>query len=54
MTKNHRFIIILVSILIIAILEFMAIKTGIDGKMFGLVIAAIAGLAGFNLKEFFR
>jgi len=40
----------IIAILCIAGLEIVAITQGIDGATFGLVIAAIAGLAGWEAK----
>ncbi|RLJ01537.1 MAG: hypothetical protein DRP08_05400 [Candidatus Aenigmatarchaeota archaeon] len=33
----------------IVVLELYALSKGLDGKLFGLVIAAIAGLGGYSL-----
>jgi len=43
--------IIIVAILCITILEAMAIWAGIDGALFGIAIAAIAGLGGYQIKS---
>ena len=43
-------IIPITAILCITILEIMAIWAGIDGAIFGMAIAAIAGLGGYEIK----
>lgn len=48
--KQHPEHVVLVAIVAIVVLESLAIWCGIDGKAFGLAVAAIAGLAGFKLK----
>jgi len=40
----------LIAILTIATLEAIALMKGIDGAAFGIVIAVIAGLAGYKIK----
>ncbi|MCK4347162.1 MAG: hypothetical protein KAW47_00955 [Thermoplasmatales archaeon] len=40
-----------IAILCIAYLEAPAIQNGIDGTLFGIVIAAIAGLGGYSIKD---
>ncbi len=47
-TKN----IVLTAILCIAVLEAIALFRGLDGAYFGLVIAAVSGLAGYEIKAF--
>ncbi len=47
-TKN----IVLTAILCIAVLEAIALFRGLDGAYFGLVIAAVSGLAGYEIKSF--
>lgn len=44
-------IVTLVAILSIAGLEALALHKGIDGQLFSLTLAAIAGIAGFNLRD---
>ena len=44
--------IVITAIIAIALLEGVALYTGIDGTIFSLVIAAIAGLAGYELKKY--
>ena len=51
MTKKVSMITVIVAILCIAVLEGIALWCGIDGKGFGIAVAAIAGLAGFKLKS---
>jgi len=46
-----RLILPIVAIICIAALEVIAITQGIDGATFGLVVAAIAGLAGWQAKN---
>ena len=41
---------IIIAILCISILEVCAMVQGIDGAMFGVAIAAISGLAGYQVK----
>lgn len=43
----------IVAILVIAGLSMFAMHKGIDGKALALTIAAIAGLGGYGIKEFF-
>lgn len=43
--------IVITAILCIALLEAIAIFKGLDGAYFGLVIAAVSGLAGYEIKE---
>lgn len=40
-----------VAIIVIGLLEALALHRGIDGQLFALTIAAIAGIAGYNLKQ---
>ena len=40
----------IIAMLLIAILELFAIWRGVDGALFGVVIAAIAGLGGYELR----
>jgi hypothetical protein len=42
--------VIIVAIGCMTLLEGFALHKGIDGTLFSLVIAAIAGLAGYTLK----
>lgn len=42
---------VIVGIIAIAILEYHALSVGIDGQLFGMVIAIIGGLAGYTIKE---
>jgi hypothetical protein len=51
MSTDTSKVIVLTAIALIATLETIAIFKGVDGTYFGLVIAAISGLAGYNLKE---
>ena len=44
-------VVVLVAIICIAILEGLAMWQGIDGRGFGIAVAAIAGLAGFTIKS---
>ncbi|GAH21603.1 unnamed protein product [marine sediment metagenome] len=41
----------IIAIVAIALLEGYAIYTGIDGALFGVAIAAIAGLGGYIIKQ---
>ena len=41
----------IVAIIAIALLEGYAIYSGINGAVFGIAIAAIAGLGGYILKQ---
>jgi len=46
-----------IAIVMLGTLETVAILKGVDGAYFGLVIAGISGIAGYNfknLKEFLR
>ncbi|GAI55788.1 unnamed protein product [marine sediment metagenome] len=42
--------IIITAITAIALLEALALYTGLDGALFGLVVAVISGLAGYEIK----
>jgi len=42
---------IIISILCITILETAALIMDIDGAMFGVAIAAVAGLGGYQVKS---
>lgn len=44
-------IITISAITAIIILEAVALIKGINGALFGLVIAAVAGLAGYEIKK---
>lgn len=39
------------AIITIAILEFIAIRHGIDGKVFALSVSLISGLAGYKIGD---
>lgn len=41
-----------ISILCITAIEVVALVAGIDGALFGIVIAAIAGLGGFTVGSY--
>jgi len=41
---------VIVAILCITALEVVALTQGVDGAVFGVVIAAIAGLGGYEIK----
>lgn len=43
---------IIVAIAVIGALETLAIFKGLDGALFGLVITAIAGLGGYEIKKY--
>lgn len=47
---NGQTLIITTAIAVIGLLEFAAIMTGLDGAYFGIVVAAISGLAGYEIK----
>ena len=42
---------IIIAILCITILEVAALGTGVDGSAFGVAIAAVSGLAGYQVKS---
>lgn len=42
---------VLIAIICIAVLEGIALWRGMDGAIFGLAIAAIAGLGGFTIGQ---
>ena len=44
----------LVAMVCLTILGVMLMEQGLDSFMIGLVLVAIAGLGGFELKEFLR
>lgn len=48
---DDRTIIVLWICTLIAMLESFALYLGIDGQLFGVAIAAIAGIAGFEIKH---
>lgn len=43
---------IITAIVVIAALEALAITQGLNGALFGIVIAAIAGLGGYEMKKY--
>lgn len=47
---NDKIIIGLTAIACITLLEVVAIICGIDGAYFGIVVAAVSGLAGYEIK----
>lgn len=47
---SEKTLIITTAIACIALLEVVAMLTGIDGAYFGIVIAAISGLAGYEIR----
>lgn len=49
-TKQQT-IVCITAIIALTILEGIALWKGIDGQLFALTLAAIAGIAGFNLKS---
>lgn len=40
-----------VAIIILGALQIVALQQGIDGALYGLVVAAIAGIAGYSLQR---
>ena len=42
----------IIAMLSIVVLEAIALLKGVDGAVFGIVIAALAGLGGYELKIF--
>ena len=40
-----------VAMVVIGALEWKALEMGINGQLFGVVVAAIAGLAGYTLGK---
>lgn len=46
-----RLITSIIGMIIIGILEYTALKVGIDSYMLGLSFALIGGLAGYNIKK---
>ena len=50
MHRTLHAVITLVAIIAIACLEWKALSMGIDGQLFGLVIATIGGMAGYSFK----
>ena len=51
--SNNAMILPILAIIIIGGLEALAMYKGVDGKGLALTIAAIAGLAGYKLKDIF-
>jgi len=51
METTMKYITTIVAIVSITILEAVALMNHIDGTVFSLVIAAIAGLGGYHLKN---
>ena len=45
--------VIIVAIAAIAWLESLALYIGLDGALFGLAVATIAGLGGYEIKRIF-
>lgn len=54
MTELRKLLVSIFAITAIVVLELYALSKGIDGKLFGLVIAAIAGLGGYTLSSLVR
>ncbi|MFZ1946910.1 MAG: hypothetical protein WAW06_05140 [bacterium] len=52
-TTDHRWR-VLAAITGIVILETVALLTRVDGKCFGIAVAAVAGLGGFSLAQVTR
>ncbi|HEC82605.1 MAG TPA: hypothetical protein ENI53_01810 [Thermoplasmatales archaeon] len=52
--KITKAIVSITAIIGLVILEYKAIELGIDGVMLGIVIATIAGLAGYNVKDLIK
>jgi hypothetical protein len=46
-----HFIILILAILTIGALEFVALQKGIDGKLLAVVVAIMAGLAGYKVPD---
>lgn len=44
----------IIAIIGLVILELKALEIGMDGMLFGVIIATIAGLAGFNMKDLIK
>lgn len=42
----------IIAIICITALEWVALLNGVDGALFGIVIAAIAGLGGYQIKTY--
>lgn len=49
--KGLRFVTPILAITSLTVLEFKALSLGIDGTIFGAVIALIAGIGGFRLQQ---
>ena len=47
-------ILLVVAMILIAILEICAMLKGIDGHLFGAVVAVISGLAGYKIKSLMK
>jgi len=47
---EDKTIMTIVAMILIAILESVAMMKGIDGYLFGVVVAVISGLAGYKIK----
>jgi len=43
----------IIAIICITAIELVALFKGIDGKLLALAIAAISGLAGYKIRDFF-
>lgn len=48
--RNDKFWLAGLAIIVIALLQVIALIVGVDGAVFGIVIAVIAGLAGYKIK----
>jgi hypothetical protein len=44
----------IIAIVCLTALEIVALKSGIDGKIFVIVIASISGIAGYNISNIFN
>jgi len=49
--KANNIIVSIVAIVAIMIMQVFALYKGVDGYMYGTAIAAVAGIAGYNVKK---
>ena len=51
---EDKTILSLVAILCLTVLEIAAMLTGLDGYIFGVIIAAIAAISGYEIRDLIK
>ena len=52
--KDKNTIVLLTAISCLTLLEVVAMLKGVDGYLFSLIVVAIAGIAGFKMRDIIR